>query len=163
MNSSLREQLDYTESSVTLSAHQLVGRDWVFGGVYRASRVQLDASYPDISEVAAAQNKFTARTSDDGTLQTLNLQAIYQNPAGFFARLDGIWTRQENGGDMGALAGDNFWQCNVLAGHRFFHRHAEISAGILNLTAADYHLNPLNLYQETPRDRTFYTQFKFQF
>jgi len=98
-----------------------------------------------------------------GTLQTLNLHAIYQNPCGFFAQMEGVFTQQQNRGYNPALAGDEFWQVNVLTGWRFCHRRAELTIGVLNLNGKDYHLSPLNLYQETPRERTFYTQFKFQF
>jgi hypothetical protein len=88
---------------------------------------------------------------------------VWQHPTGLFGRLDAVWTHQDNRGDAAALPGDDFWQVNLQVGKRFFHRHAELSAGILNLTGQDYQLNPLNLYSETPRDRTFFTQLKFQF
>jgi len=96
-------------------------------------------------------------------LQTLDLQAVYQNPCGFFAQADSLWTRQNNQGYSPALAGDDFWQVNLLAGWRLFHRHAEFSVGVLNVGGQNYHLNPLNLYSEAPRDRVFYTRLKFQF
>jgi hypothetical protein len=98
-----------------------------------------------------------------GTLHTLNLPVIYQNPCGFFAQANALWMHQENGGFNPPLAGDDFWQVNLQAGWRFFHRHAELSVGILNLTGQDYHLSPVNLYPELPRDRTFFTQLKFLF
>jgi hypothetical protein len=34
---------------------------------------------------------------------------------------------------------------------------------LLNLTDRDYHLNPLNLYSELPRERTLAASFKFNF
>ena len=54
-------------------------------------------------------------------------------------------------------------QCNVAAGWRFFHRHAELSAGVLNATDQNCHLSPLNVYSEAPRERIFFTQLKLQF
>ena len=167
--SSTVENLDFTEWSVTGSAHQLAGREWAFGTVYRLSHAKLLDMFPGISPAAVANgiasggNNFSAHRDDRALLHTLDLQAIWQHPTGLFAQLDTIWTHQENLGDSAALPGDDFWQVNLQAGKRFFHRHAELTVGVLNLTGQNYHLNPLNLYSETPRDRTFYTQFKFQF
>ena len=98
-----------------------------------------------------------------GTLQSLNLVAVCQLPSGFFARAEGNWNRQDNAGYSTDEPGNNFWQCNVMTGWRFYRRHAEVTLGILNLMDKNYRLNPLNLYQEAPRDRTFYTEFKIQF
>lgn len=161
--SALNEQLNFTEENFTVAAHQLLGRDWALGASYRISRATLDDNYPEISGAVAAPNGFPASSSVTGTLQTVLLQAIYQNPSGYFGRLGGTWTGQANSGYATPEPGDNFWQCNVLAGRRFFHRHAELTFGLLNLTGADYRLNPLNLYPETPRARTFFTELKFQF
>ena len=159
--SSLSEQLQFKEEDLTFSAHQLLGRDWALTASYKVSRAMLDDYYSGVASATAA-----AYGWPDGnvsaTLQTAGLQAIYQHPSGFFAQASTTWTRQDND-DPTAPAGDDFWQCNLLAGQRLFHRHAEISFGILNLTGSDYHLNPLNLYEETPRDRTFFTEFKFFF
>jgi outer membrane receptor protein involved in Fe transport len=58
---------------------------------------------------------------------------------------------------------DSFWQHNVFAGYRFLKRRVSIQAGILNLTDQDYRLNPLNLYSELPRTRTFVAKFQFNF
>lgn len=163
VTTALLEKLDYTEESITFSAHQLVGHNWVLGCVYSADHVQLDDRFPGISDTVTRRNGFANRESRSGTLQTLDLQTVYQNPCGFFAQLDGYWAHQDNGGFDSTLPGDDFWQFNVLSGWRFFHRRAELSVGILNLTGQDYHLNPLNLYPEVPRDRTFFTQLKFLF
>jgi hypothetical protein len=35
--------------------------------------------------------------------------------------------------------------------------------GVLNLTDQDYHLNPLNLYNELPRSRTLELRLQFNF
>ena len=157
----LGEQLRFTEEDLTFSAHQLLGRDWVLASSYKVSRARLDDTYPGVADATAAAYGWPDG-SVSATLQTAGLQAIYQHPSGFFAQASATWTRQDND-DPNAPSGDDFWQCNLLAGRRFFHRHAEITFGILNLTDTDYHLNPLNLYQETPRARTFYTEFKFWF
>ncbi len=156
------EQQRFSEENLTFSTHQLAGRDWSLGASYRVSRARLDDHFPEIPDAVAEVNNFANRSRTSATLQTVGMQAIYQNPAGFFAQLEGLWTHQDND-DPNAPAGEAFWQCNLLVGQRFFHRHTEITLGILNLTDVNYRLNPLNLYQETPRERTFYAEFKFQF
>ncbi|MEY4917228.1 MAG: hypothetical protein RL616_1141, partial [Verrucomicrobiota bacterium] len=157
------ERYDFTEWNLAASAHQLIGRDWAMGATYRFSRARLQDSFPGVPAAAVLDPNFSVYTDSRGTLHTVDLKVIYQNPLGLFAQAGAVWTHQENGGDSAALAGDDFWQVNLFAGWRFFHRHAELTAGVLNLTGQDYRLNPLNLHQETPRDRTFFTQFKFQF
>ena len=168
--SSVAEDLDFTEWSLAGSAHQLIGRDWTLGVIYRLSHARLQDDFPEISqdaidigEAVAGPNNFSAHNDYRALLHTLDLQAGWQHPTGFFGRLDAVWTHQENRGDLASLPGDDFWQVNVQAGKRFFHRRAELTVGILNLTGQNYHLNPLNLHSETPRDRVFYTQLKFQF
>jgi len=42
-------------------------------------------------------------------------------------------------------------------------RIAEFQVGVLNIGNRDYNLNPLNLYSELPRSRTFVAGFKFNF
>ena len=163
LNSGMREQLDYTEWSLTGSAHQLIGRDWSLGLIYRLAHARLVDRFPEISPAVAAANDFIARSDLRGLFHTLDLQAIYQNPCGFFARADALWRHQDNAGYATELPGDDFWQVNLQAGWRFFHRRAEFSAGVLNVTGQDYQLSPLNLASELPRDRVFFTQFRFQF
>ena len=161
--SSMGERMEYTEWDITASAHQLLGRDWAVGAVYQWSRVNLFDDLYDITPDNAAANGFTAVNDWYGTLHTLDLQLIYQNPNGFFARLDGLWRLQANHNFSPARPGDDFWQGNAQVGWRFFHRRAEFSVGVLNVTGENYHLNPLNLYTELPRARTFFTRLKMQF
>ena len=59
--------------------------------------------------------------------------------------------------------GDDFWQFNASAGCRFWHRRAELSVGILNITGQDYELEPLNLYNEMARSRTYYVRLLLSF
>ena len=61
------------------------------------------------------------------------------------------------------MPGDDFFQHNLFAGYRFAHRRAEILLGILNLAGQDYHLNPLTVYAELPRERTFMARLQLQF
>ncbi len=161
--STLSERLDFWEQSISLSLHQLVGRDWALGSGYRLSHAELKDNFPSVSDAAGASTGFSPRRTLSGTLQTLDVHAIYQHPSGIFAQVKGSWTRQVNGASQAALAGDDFWQWDVLAGYRFPRRRAEITVGVLNLTDRDYRLSPLNLRQDTSRGRTFYAQFNFHF
>jgi outer membrane receptor protein involved in Fe transport len=82
---------------------------------------------------------------------------------GFFAEMESVWNRQNNQGYVVELPGDDFWQFNLYAGHRFFHRRAEVRLGILNLGNQNYRLNPLNLHDEYPRERTFFASVRLLF
>ena len=88
---------------------------------------------------------------------------MYNHNSGFFARTEALWNRQVNHGYQPALPGDDFWQFDVFAGYRLFQRRAQVQIGMLNLTDRDYRLNPLNLYAELPRQRTFTAGFQFSF
>lgn len=157
----LPEHLDFNESSAAIALHQLAGRDWTFGATYRISRARLKDSYPGVSPDVALG--FSPVTDVNSTLQSLDLQAVYQNPAGWFSRLDVAWLRQDNSGYQSAIAGDDFWQINLLAGWRFARRHLEISVGVMNLGGQNYRLAPLNLHPEFYRDRAFVFQTRFNF
>ena len=96
-------------------------------------------------------------------LHQLNLFAIYTHPSGLFAEAQSLWSAQSNYGYSPKMPGDDFWQFNVFAGYRFARRRAELTLGLLNITDQDYRLNPLNLYLETPRQRTLLVSLKLNF
>ena len=50
-----------------------------------------------------------------------------------------------------------------MGGYRFLQRRCEVRLGVLNLTGQDYRLNPLNLHEEYPRERTLYTSLRLNF
>ena len=158
---SARQHIEYEEQSLTVSVNQLVGRDWAFGARYRVSRGELDAQYPVISDAVDRTKHFNR--DESGVLQQLSFYAIYNLPCGFFAEADTLWTAQSLHRDLSFLEGDDFWQVNAFAGYRFWRRHAEARVGVLNITDKDYKLSPINLYNELPRERTFYASFKFYF
>ena len=85
------------------------------------------------------------------------------HPSGFFARGESVWTQQSNREGSAGLPGDDFWQFNLFAGWRFYHRAAELQFGLLNLGDRDYSLNPVNLYYALPRGREFTVRLKFYF
>lgn len=161
--SSLQENLDYTEETVLLTANQLVAKEWSLGGTYSLSRALLNENFPMADNLLGASPTFEARERLQGILNQVDLFAIYNNPCGFFAEGEALWYRQHNIGYSGAEPGDDFWQFNVYAGYRFPRRRAQLTLGLLNLTGRNYQLNPLNLYDELPRDRTLAVKFDLNF
>ena len=158
-SSGTRQELDYTEKNLIVTANQLLGDYWSLGARYQLSRVDLTTRYPEIpASVSSA-----SYTKNSATLDQLTLFALFNHPSGFFARAEGNWYSQNNDGYTSAVPGDDFWQVNLFGGYRFWHRHAQIQLGVLNLNGQDYHLNPLNLYTELPRQRTLAVNFQFNF
>jgi Tfp pilus assembly protein PilF len=162
----LNESLDYRERSIALNINQLLGKQWTIGAQYRLSQADLKADYVNIPAslpVSQYSPSFQARQNLDSVLQTVNLQANWNHPSGLFARFEGNWYHQENSGFTPAEPGDDFWQINAYAGYRFWHRKAEVTIGLLNITGQNYQLEPLNLYNERPRSRTFYVRLLISF
>jgi hypothetical protein len=152
--SSYDQQLHYTERTFALSLNQLVGDYVVLGGAYKIDDSDLGFVYPsfhnfDLTEKARLQEA-------DGYL-------LLDHPSGFFARAEVHWYGQVDTGWSPAEPKVSFFQENIFAGWRFYHRHAELQAGILNLGGGDYNLNPLTVYQELPRKRVFDLRFNFIF
>jgi outer membrane receptor protein involved in Fe transport len=163
--SSLREHLDYSEQSVLFTANQLVGKEWSFGATYRLSRAVLNDDFPQVpgSAFFGTPPSFQPRQRTQGVLNNLDIFAIYNNSCGFFAEGEALWYGQHNFGYSGTEPGDDFWQFNVFAGYRFPRRRAEITLGLLNLADRNYRLNPLNIYNELPRERTLAARLNVHF
>jgi Tfp pilus assembly protein PilF len=162
------DKINYQEKSLLLTVNQLLGDAWSLGALYRLSRADLWESYPEVLPVVDAQDPallkgFRRNQHLDAILHELLLYGIYNHPSGFFGRFEAVWYSQSNGGYAVELAGDNFWQLNGFIGYRFPRRKAELEIGLLNLTDQDYRLNPLNLYNELPRNRTFVARLRLSF
>ncbi|MBI3416623.1 MAG: TonB-dependent receptor [Verrucomicrobia bacterium] len=153
------EDLSYRERNLGVTLNQLIGTEWSLGVRYRLSQAELQNQ---LLEVPAAQAAGLSQ-SLEATLHQVNLFAIFQHRCGFFARGEALWNRQSNHGYVGDLPGDDFWQVNLFGGYRFARRRAEVMVGVLNLNDQDYHLNPLNVYNELPRERTFVARLRFYF
>lgn len=93
---------------------------------------------------------------------------------GFFASIESLWMHQHNSkvyppdrpsplGPVVALPSEDLWQLNVWGGWRFLRRRAEILVGVLNVTDADYRLNPINLTAPPERERTFIARLSFHY
>lgn len=144
----------------------------------------------DLEQVPDTKFAGIVRESDrvrHSSLHEIGLSVLYNHPSGFFARAEANWFRQANddlqrralfiaGVPSGFSAterrvrvenlgrpGDDFWQFNLYAGYRFHRNQCELSVGALNLTGADYQLDPLNPYVELARDRTLLVRLKMAF
>ena len=162
----LRERLKYREPSLSVTANQLIGRDWSLGARYKYSQAVLDDNFVDIPNASPTGpffSDFTNRERLEARLQQVDLFAIFNHPCGFFAEGEAAWYGQNNIGYQGTEPGDDFWQLNALCGYRFPRRRAEITLALLNITGHNYKLNPLNIYNELPRERTLAVQFNVNF
>jgi hypothetical protein len=154
------QRLDYQEGSVTATFNQLVGREWAFGALYRVSQAALES---DFTEIPGGVAGFEAQTEQLAVLHHVDLSAIYNHSSGFFGQFQSLWYAQSNRKDAAGLPDDDFWQFNLIGGYRFFHRRAEVTVGLLNITDQDYRLNPLNITPELPRERTLTVGLKLNF
>jgi len=156
---STEEQLNYDENALSVTLNQLLGRELVLGARYQFDQVKFHDLFPGVpvSELATADQRLRA------DLHEASGYILFNHSSGFFARADANWYHQSNRGYAQPMPGDDFVQENLFVGYRFLRRHAEILLGILNLSNQDYHLNPLTVYQELPRERTFMVRLKFMF
>jgi outer membrane receptor protein involved in Fe transport len=154
--SSTPVRLNFQERTFAAALSQLIGDYYTVGVRYRFTDAELQSQLPEIPATLPASSQ-----KQEATLQQVQMYAGLNLPCGFFSQVQAIWSQQDN--QTPALAGDSFWQFNLFAGYRFWRHHAEAQIGLLNLTDQDYQLNPLTLYTELPRERTFYASFKFYF
>lgn len=157
--STTAEHLEYTEPSVSLSLHQLVADWWSFGGLYSFTRARLHTRFPEIDPAT----DITADTTQQADLHQAKIFLMLNHPSGFFSRFETLWYHQENSGYATPMPGDDFFQHNFLAGYRLRHQRGELTLGVLNLTGTDYRLNPLNAYEDLPRERVFVARLKINF
>jgi tetratricopeptide (TPR) repeat protein len=157
------QTLDFQEKSLALIVNQLLGDEFAVGASYRISQADLQDRVPGIPQSLSANFSLSANRDVTATLQQVRLYALFNHPCGFFSSVESLWSAQSNEGYAADLPGDNFWQFNVFAGYRLPRRRAEFQVGLLNIGNRDYRLNPLNLYSELPRSRTFVASFRFQF
>jgi Flp pilus assembly protein TadD len=159
--SELHDKVEYRERSLSASMDQFIGSRTVIGASYRLT----DATYRrQFSEISSP------RDHDASLLHRLDVHALYNDPSGFFGQIQTLWYLQDNYlqdnqslPPRPELAGDEFWHLNVFVGYRFWQRRAQVTLGILNLTDQDYRLNPLVLYNELPRSRTFMARLDLSF
>ncbi len=157
--SSTPQELRYEEQGVLATVNQLVGDEWSFGARYQFTHSRLRTTFTDIptSVVPGADHV------EEATLHQAQLFALYNHRSGFFARIEGYWARQSNVGYSPDIPGDDIFQLNAYVGYRFRRNFGDVTLGFLNLTDQDYKLNPLNYYDELPRERTLVVRARFNF
>ena len=156
---------NYQEKNLVFSVDQLLGKQWSAGAIYRLSDARLDLNYVDIhaADLHTAPPFFQPSQNLDSVLNTVTLHANWNHPSGLFSMLDADWYHQNNAGFTPGEPGDDFWQFNAYAGYRMLHRRVEFTVGLLNLFDQNYSLEPLNLYNEMARSRTFLARLKISF
>ncbi len=159
--SSVNQELDFKERSFIATINQLVAKDLSIGARYKMTDADLTTHSFDVP--AGVANASLLNQDVSATLHQVWLYAIFQHQSGFFAQFDTVWSQQSNRGYSPDRPGDDFWQYNVWAGYRFLQRRAELRFGLLNIGDRDYKLNPLTLYNELPRERTFVVSLKLDF
>lgn len=155
----LQESLHFRERTVGLSVNQLLGEQWTVGAKYAISQANLNISYPQLPGNLNPQ----LNQSLESVLQTVVLHANWNHPSGLFSILDCDWFNQAPSGFNPTESGADFWQLNAYAGYRFCNRRVEASVGVLNVTDQNYQLEPLNLYNEMARSRTFVARLLISF
>jgi tetratricopeptide (TPR) repeat protein len=156
----ISEELAYTEKTFVATINQLIGDEWAVGSRYQVSRAEL---HRVLNAVPTSINAIGDR-EERAVLHQLDLFAVFNHPSGIFIRGDALWYRQTNENDpQPGLPSDDFWQFNLYAGYRFHRNLAEVMLGFLNITDQNYRLNPLNLYQEIPRERTLFARVRLSF
>ena len=152
-SASTSQQLRYEEENVKATVNQLIGDDWSFGASYSVSYSNLENTFANLN--LAAHQK--------ATLHEGELFALYNHPSGLFLRGETYWARQSNIGYRPDIPGDELIQLNLYAGYRFRRNYGDVTLGFLNITDDDYKLNPLNYYNEFPRQRTLLVRVRFNF
>lgn len=156
-----REQLRYRETTFWATLNQLVGRDWSLGLDYRFTDSRLRWQYPLIPPPLDGPPPLNR--TERGKLHQTDAFVQFTHPTGFFGRAEAQGFLQYNSGYTPARPGKDFVQVNLLAGYRFWNRRAELTFGILNVGGDDYHLNPLNIYNELPHSRVFMGRVRLSF
>jgi len=157
--SSTPERLQYEEQDLAFTINQLLGDRWSLGAKYQVSFSDLQMVFPAIPRSISP----LADTRQKATLHQAQIFAIYNDPSGFFGRLEGYWARQSNVGYAPDIPGDEIFQLNAYVGYRLRRNFGDITLGFLDINDQDYKLNPLNYYNELPRERTFVARVRLNF
>ena len=158
--SSTAQQLKYEEQNLLLTFNQLLGDRWSLGARYLVTFSDLESILPAVPSSIAPQIRDNRQKA---TLHQAQLFAIYNHPSGWFGRLEGYWARQSNIGYSPDIPGDEIFQLNAYAGYRFRRNYGDVTLGLLDINDQDYKLNPLNYYNELPRQRTLAVRVRLNF
>jgi Tfp pilus assembly protein PilF len=159
--SSTRQALDFHERSLLVSVNQLLGENYALGVRYKLTEADLETRATQLPGTLSGVDALNQDVL--ATLHQVWFDALYHHRWGVFAQFSAVWSQQSNRGYTPDIPGDDFWQLHVQAGYRFWQRRIEARVGLLNLTDQNYKLNPLTLYNELPRERTFVAGLKWYF
>jgi tetratricopeptide (TPR) repeat protein len=159
VSSSTQQQLRYEEQGILATVNQLVGDEWSFGARYQFTYSRLRTIFTDLPTTVVPG----ADHLEKATLHQGQLFALYNHRSGFFAKVEGYWARQSNVGYSPDIPGDDVFQLNAYVGYRFRRNYGDVTIGLLDATDQDYKLNPLNYYNELPRERTLVVRARFNF
>ncbi len=159
--SSLGQNLDFRERTLTAYVDQLLGRRWSTGARYSLSEAVFHGAFPGLSLAVPGATALTQ--NEHSVLGHLQLYLLFNHESGFFAEWSSDWYRQSNRGYTPDEPGDSFWQQNFFVGYRWDHRRAELRLGVVNLTDQNYQLSPLNYLPELPFGRTFTASLRLNF
>jgi len=159
--SSTRQDLEYSEHSLVAAVNQLVGKEFSLGARYRVTQAEMDSQFPEIPSTVGGVDNLNRDV--EALLHQVSLFGSWFHRSGLFAQFEAVWSHQSNDGYSPGLPDEDFWQYNVYLGYRLLQRRMEVRLGVLNLSGEDYNLNPLTLYNEMPRDRTFFAGLRFNF
>jgi Tfp pilus assembly protein PilF len=155
------QHLDYSEQDIALTLNQLIGTEWSLGARYQFSHSELRTSFPGVPNSpppAAPLNR-----TEEADLHRVQLRLLYTHASGLFGGVESTWYKQINRGYTPELPGDALVQVDLQLGWRLPRQRGEIRLGLLNITEQDYHLNPLNVYAELPRERVLAAQLRLRF
>jgi len=159
--SSTPQRLHYQEDDLTFVANQLITTEWSVGTRYQISFSDLAIFYKDVPKSATPSGFGDHRSK--ATLHQAGFFALFHHPSGFFAEADADWYRQSNVGYSPDIPGDDFWQLNGYVGFRFRRNYGDVAVGLLNIGDQNYKLNPLNYYNDLPRERTAFVRVRLNF
>lgn len=162
-----RESINYVEHRVAATLDHNLAEEWFAQLQYRFTGSTLDTGYPAL--VGAAGTPLGMREWAD--FHEVRAGLTYRARSGWFARAEAGLFYQRGvrapapDGVLGAPEGhsDELVQLNAYVGREFFHRRAEVTVGILNLSDSDYRFSPLTSMTELPRSRLFYTRLRLNF
>ncbi len=149
---SFEEVFNYEETQVAMRLDRLFGDEWSTGLRFVWNNAQIDRSTPGLPETIAP---FPVLKNLGADLVKISWNFHYQSSNGFFARGEFTYWWQENRNYDPVLPGDSFRMVDIEVGYRLKSDRGEFVLGLMNLTDEDYQINPLNNFNQIPRERTF--------
>lgn len=158
---SARQDLRFEELQLSAYAVSTFGEGGSIGLRHRITDSRLESRFPSIPRGTPGLSDL----EQDGAarLHETSLTASFTHSSGFLAQWESLWLHQDVRGDRPGSWGGDTVQHNLWLGYRWPRRGAELRLGLLNLTDADYRLDPLNPWSRLPRERTAAVSLRLNF